>query len=498
MTVWLVGAGPGDPRLLTLAGRHVLERAQVVVVDRLVHPALLSLAPEEAEVVDVGKRPGDGSRQDRIDALLVELGRSGREVVRLKGGDPFVFGRGGEEAAALREAGVPFGVVPGLTSALAVPASAGVPVTYRGRASVVSVATGHVGGSIDWGALGASSDTLVVLMGVEHRQAIAEALIGGGRDPSTPVAAITSGTYPDASVVRTTLAGLGTAVLAAPTTLVIGSVAGLNLVGDAGGALAGRAIALARVGGDEGAIPRALAAEGAWVVPVPLVELADPPDGGAGLRRALSSLEAYQWLVVTSAQALPRIMEHVGDVRRLAGLKIAVSGPSTAEALRALHLSADLVPSWGRSGGNGVEEAFPSAPAGGGRVLYARSALARPVVADGLAAKGWSVDEVDVYVPRPRAVSEVRLLALEGCDALVLSSPSALRAAIELPGVLEHLGSRRGGPRLVCTGSTTSEAARRAGVEVALSLSSTDPRALLDALVGYFGAPVSPTAATLT
>lgn len=492
MTVWLVGAGPGDPRLLTLRGRSALERAEVVVLDRLVHPALLSLAPEDVEVVDVGKRPGDGSRQERIDQLLVELGRTGKEVVRLKGGDPFLFGRGGEEAAALGEAGVPFVVVPGVSSALAVPASVGVPVTFRGHASVVSIATGHVGGSIDWAALGSSTDTLVVLMGVEHRQAIADALIAGGRDPLTPVAAITRGTYPDASVVRTTLAGLGGTVLEAPTTLVVGDVAGLELAGVADGPLAGRSVALARVGGEEGLVPQALKAAGAWVVSTPLVELADASDGGAGLERALSALESYDWLVLTSAQAVPRVLGRVGDLRRLASVRLAVAGPSTAAALRSAGFVADLVPEWGSSGGDGVVDAFPEAPAAGGRVLYPRSAEARPVVAEGLAAKGWTVDEVDAYAPRPRALAEAKRWALEGCDALVLSSPSALRSAIGVPGLLARLGSRVGGPRLVCTGPTTAEAAADAGVEVAVAVGSTDPEALVEALVQLFDRAPAP------
>lgn len=492
MTVWLVGAGPGDPRLLTLRGRSALERAQVVVVDRLVHPVLLSLAPEDAEVVDVGKRPGDGSRQERIDQLLVELGRTGKEVVRLKGGDPFLFGRGGEEADALARAGVPFVVVPGVSSALAVPASAGVPVTFRGHASVVSIATGHVGGPIDWAALGSSTDTLVVLMGVEHRRAIADALLAGGRDPLTPVAAITNGTYPNARVVRTTLAGLGATVLDAPTTLVVGDVAGLKLTGISDGPLAGRAIALGRVGGEEGAVPDALASAGAWVVPTPLVELAEPSDGGAGLERALGEVEAYDWLVLTSAQAVPRVLGRLGDVRRLASTRLAVAGPSTEQALRHRGLVADLVPGWERSGGDGIVDAFPEAPASGGRVLYPRSAEARPVVAEGLAAKGWTVDEVDAYMPRPRALPDARRWALEGADALVLSSPSALRSAVAAPGLLARLGSRVGGARLVCTGATTAKAAEDAGVEVAAVVGSTEARALVDALADLFDREGSP------
>ncbi|HEX6596615.1 MAG TPA: uroporphyrinogen-III C-methyltransferase, partial [Acidimicrobiales bacterium] len=232
MTVYLVGAGPGDPGLLTLRGAEVLRTADVVVHDRLSEPSLLDLAPVTAERIDVGKSPGGPVAQDRINDLLVERGSAGQSVVRLKGGDPFVFGRGGEEAQALAEAGVPFEVVPGISAAVAVPAYAGIPVTHRTLSTSFTVVTGHsrhaVDDDVDWDALARAADTIVVLMGVAHRAEIAARLQAGGLPASTPVAAIRWGTRPGQRTVRTTLGQLGDVTLEPPVTIVIGAVAGLD------------------------------------------------------------------------------------------------------------------------------------------------------------------------------------------------------------------------------------------------------------------------------
>jgi uroporphyrin-III C-methyltransferase len=233
VTVHLVGAGPGDPELLTRKAARLLAQADVVVHDRLIDPSVLDLAPSGAERIDVGKSPGQPVPQEDINALLVALGRDGREVVRLKGGDPYVFGRGGEEALALRAAGVPFDVVPGVTSAVAVPAAAGVPVTQRGMAGAFTVVTGHRqldGGSlVDWEALARVGGTIVVLMGVSERAVIAAQLRAGGLPADTPVAAVMSGTLAGQRCLRTTLDGLADAPVESPATIVIGPVAGLDL-----------------------------------------------------------------------------------------------------------------------------------------------------------------------------------------------------------------------------------------------------------------------------
>lgn len=236
MTVALVGAGPGDPGLLTVRGAQLLGEADVVVYDRLIAVELLDLAPEGAELIDVGKGPGQSGRQADINALLVAHGRSGRRVVRLKGGDPFVFGRGGEEAEALRHAGVEVEVVPGVTSAFAAPAAAGIPVTHRSVSTSVTVVTGHDGRAgdlalpgVDWDALARLDGTLVVLMGMAARQSIAERLIAAGRPADTPVAVVHWGTTDRQQVARTTLDGLAAVDLPAPSAIVIGAVAGLDV-----------------------------------------------------------------------------------------------------------------------------------------------------------------------------------------------------------------------------------------------------------------------------
>ncbi len=233
MTVHLVGAGPGDPELLTVRAARLVAAADVIVHDRLADASILELARPGVECIDVGKRPGAPTPQEIINALLVHLGSQGLEVVRLKGGDPFVFGRGGEEADALRSAGIAYTVVPGISSSVAVPAAAGIPVTHRGVSVGFTVVTGHreSGGAdeVAWEALAKVGTTIVVLMGVAHRASIARRLMAGGLPADTPVAAIRWGTRPEQETTRTTLAGLPSASLEAPCTIVIGAVAAFDL-----------------------------------------------------------------------------------------------------------------------------------------------------------------------------------------------------------------------------------------------------------------------------
>jgi uroporphyrin-III C-methyltransferase len=234
VSVSLIGAGPGDPGLLTVRGAALLGQAEVVIYDRLIAHELLDLAPSGAELINVGKAPGESNPQSEINAQLIDHGRAGRRVVRLKGGDPFVFGRGGEEAEALRNAGVDYEVVPGVSSAFAAPAAAGIPVTHRGMATSVSVVTGHVGdqsahGGVDWHSLGQAGGTLVILMGMSERAQIAAELIGSGRDADTPVAVVHWGTTPHQQVVRSTLGRLASIELPAPSAIVVGPVAALDL-----------------------------------------------------------------------------------------------------------------------------------------------------------------------------------------------------------------------------------------------------------------------------
>lgn len=232
MTVWLVGAGPGDPDLLTVRAARLLTDCDIVVHDALVGDGVLALIPDGVERIDVGKRVGRPVPQETISALLVELGRQGKRVVRLKGGDPFVFGRGGEEAVALQHAGVAFEIVPGITSSIAAPAAAGIPVTQRGMSASFTVVTGHrMHGEpgIDWRSLAKVGGTIVVLMGVAHRGEIADELLLGGLDRSTPVAAVRSATTSDQVTARCRLDELGAIELESPAVIVIGAVAALDL-----------------------------------------------------------------------------------------------------------------------------------------------------------------------------------------------------------------------------------------------------------------------------
>ena len=398
MTVYLVGAGPGDPGLITVRGAEVLASAEVVIHDRLAEASLLDLAPASAVRIDVGKTPGGPIDQEGINRLLVEHGAM-RAVVRLKGGDPFVFGRGGEEAIALREAGVAFEVIPGITSAIAAPAYAGIPVTHRGLSTSFTIVTGHsrhsVDSEIDWTSLARAGDTIIVLMGVSHRAEIARRLVEAGRPPSTPVACIRWGTRPDQRTIRTTLGELHACPLEPPVTMVIGRVAGLDLPWFETRPLFGRRVVVTRARHQASGLAERLRALGAEPVEVPTIEIVDPDDGGQTLRAVAARVREYDWVCLTSANAAERFVACLRDARALGDVRVAAIGPGTAAALAAAGIAADLVPE--RSLAEGLVDEFPEPGAddaglGSRRVLLPQAAGARPVLADGLASKGWTVE----------------------------------------------------------------------------------------------------------
>jgi uroporphyrinogen III methyltransferase/synthase len=480
VTVYLVGAGPGDPGLLTVRGAEVLARADVVVHDRLSVASLLDLAPAGAERISVGKTPrGPSTPQDEINALLVARGSQGLEVVRLKGGDPFVFARGGEEAAALAAAGVAFEVVPGITSAVAVPAYAGVPLTARGLNTTVTVVTGHEdslsGGHTDWEAVARLGGTIVVLMGVATRATIAERLVAGGLDPTTPVAAVRWGTRPEQHTVRTTLAALGAAAVASPAVIVVGAVAGLDLAWYERRALFGRSVVVTRPPGQASALTGRLRHLGAMVVELPVIAIEDPSDDGAALAAAASSVATYDWVVFTSANAVERFLPLVRDTRDFGRAQVAVIGPGTAEALAAWHLVADLVPE--RYVAESLLEAFPVPPDEGGRVLLPRAAVAREVLPDGLRAAGWEVDVVEAYRTRPSTPAPVLLAEVARADAVTFTSASSVT------GFLEVAGAHAVPPVVACIGPVTAATARRNGLTVDVEAEVHTLDGLVEALV---------------
>lgn len=478
MTVYLVGAGPGDPGLLTVRAAEVLARADVVVHDRLAEPSLLDLAPPGAERIDVGKSPGDSVDQAAISRLLIERGKAGQTVVRLKGGDPFVFGRGGEEALALAGAGVTWEVVPGITSAIAAPAYAGIPVTHRGRSTSFTVVTGHSRHAVDqetnWAALAAAGGTIVVLMGVAHRAEIARRLMAGGLLGATPVVAVRWGTRPDQKTVRTTLAELGEAALEPPVTIVIGSVAGLDLAWYERRPLFGHRVVVTRARADASALATRLSALGAEVVELPTIEVTDPDDGGCQLRRAAGDLTdgRYEWVVFTSPRAVERLVPLLHDARAFGSAGIAAIGPGTASALAARQLVADLMPRVF------VAEALVDAFApGSGEVLLPRAAAARDVLPFGLAAKGWKVDVVEAYrtvVARP---DRAALAAAGRADAIAFTSSSTVTNYREVAGT----GAI---PSVVaCIGPITAATARSAGFVVDIVADEHSIDGLVAALV---------------
>jgi len=487
MTVYLVGAGPGDPGLLTVRADEVLRRADVVVYDRLSVEALLDLAPAGAERISVGKAPGRVTMgQADINALLVERGRTGAVVVRLKGGDPFVFARGGEEAAALAEAGVPFEVVPGITSAIAVPAYAGIPVTLRHSSTSFTVVTGHedpaagADGSVDWRAVAGVGGTIVILMGVARIARIAEELIAGGLAPSTPVAAVRWGTRPEQETVRATLATIGEAPLATPSVIVVGEVAAVDLAWFERRPLFGRRVVVTRTRQQASALSRALRDLGAEPMEVPVIEVVDPVDGGAALRRAMERLDQYDWVVITSPNGAARVRAALADVgrdaRAFAGARIAAIGPATAAALAAAGLRADLVPE------QFVAESLLDAMASGGgpgRALLARAEVARDVLPEGLRERGWTVDVVDAYRTVPATVTDEQREAITGADVITFTSSSTVDRFVEAAGIDAVP------PVVACIGPVTAATARRHGLTVEVEADVHTVPGLVDALVRW-------------
>ena len=374
MTVYLVGAGPGDPGLLTVRGAELLARADVVVYDRLSVSSLLDLAPAGAARIPVGKAPGRGPAQEEINELLVDHGRTGATVVRLKGGDPFVFARGGEEAAALAGAGVAFEVVPGITSAIAAPAYAGIPVTLRYSSTSFTVITGHEDpsageGTVDWGAVAALGGTILVLMGVERIGRIVERLLEGGLDPATPAAAVTWGTRPEQVTVRCRVDELPAQRVQPPAVFVIGQVAAEDLAWFETRPLFAKRVVVTRTRRQASALSSRLRELGAEPIEVPTIIVTDPDDGGGALAAAAGRLAdgAYDWLVLTSPNGVERLFAHLPDTRMVRA-SVGAIGSGTAAALADRHVVADLVPE--RFVAEGLLEAFPSGP---GRVLLPRA-----------------------------------------------------------------------------------------------------------------------------
>jgi uroporphyrinogen III methyltransferase/synthase len=475
---YLVGAGPGDPGLLTARALELLAGADVVLHDRLVPAEALAAVRAEALVVDVGKvGGGEQVPQEETTRLLVEHVRAGRSVVRLKGGDPFVFGRGGEEAQALREAGLPFEVVPGVTAGVAAAAYAGIPVTHRGLASAVAFVTGHEDPAkdeshVDWAALARFPGTLVFYMGVRRLARIAEQLVAAGRDADEPAAVVMRGTLPGQRSVQATLAGIAGAAAAAgigaPAITVVGPVAAMadELDWLAGARpLTGRRVAVTRARAQAGTLAGRLRALGAAVAETPAIRI-EPLD------RAIPDPAGYDLLCVTSPNGAELLLAGVRDARALAGPRIAAVGPGTARALREGGVEADVVPQ--RAVAESLVEALAGLPVA--RALVVGAEETRDVLPEALRARGARVDEVALYrTVREPLADDARAAAL-GADYLTFASASAVRFFHEAAGSLD-------GPRLVSIGPVTTAELRRLGAEPDVEAAEHTPAGLVAALV---------------
>jgi uroporphyrinogen III methyltransferase/synthase len=506
--VYLVGGGPGDPGLLTLRGERCLAAADVVVHDYLVGARLLDVVRPEAEVIALGASHADPQRlkQAAIEALLVERARAGKTVVRLKNGDPFLFGRGGEECEALERAGVPFEVVPGVSSAFAVPAYAGIPLTHREHASVVTIATGHqaqVGAetlppALPWEALATQGGTLVFLMGVRQLPAIMAALTVHGLPGETPAAAVQWGTTGGQRTVVATAATLAAQVeaagLRAPGVLVVGNVVRLRerVRWFETRPLFGRRVVVTRARTQAGALAELLESEGAEVIPFPTIAFAPPLDA-APLRQAVAAAATYDWIVFTSVNGVQAFFDQFAvatrDVRELAPVRLAAIGPETAAQLGRRLLRPAIVPDEYRA--EGLLAALAPAEVRGRRILLPRAAAARSVLPEGLRARGAVVDEVIAYRTVPPAAANVAglrtALAAGTVDALTFTSSATVRNFIDLLGGPEAV-QRAPKPRPVvaCIGPVTAATARDVGLEADVVPARYTIPALAAALAAHF------------
>jgi len=498
--VCLVGAGPGDPGLLTLKGKRCLEQADVVVYDYLANPRLLDYARPEAERILVGKH-GGGVRveQDVITKLTIEHALAGRVVVRLKGGDPFIFGRGGEEAEAIRAAGVEFEIVPGVSSAVAVPAYAGIPLTHRRFASNVIFTTGYEYPTkeelaVRWAELGRSGGTLVILMAALQLRPSMEKLIAGGLAPTTPVAVIRWGTHADQQTIvgtAATIAALAEAhQMKPPAIAVVGEVVQLReqLNWYERKPLFGRRIVITRPHAQAADFAEQLESFGAEVVPFPTVEVVAPPSLAA-LHDAMRRAAEFDWVVFTSANGVRVFFDYLqavgADVRDWHGARFAAIGPQTAKAVQRYGVRVDTIPEEFRA--EAVVDALVQAGVAGKRVLLPRAAGARDVLPVELQRHGALVEEVATYttaLPSDTAEELRELLLRGGADLLTFTSSSTVQNFVAIfKGEVDRVLAQA---TVGCIGPVTAETARSYGMQVAIQPSTYTIPAFVEAIVRYY------------
>ena len=504
--VYLIGAGPGDPGLLTVRGREVLERADVVVFDRLAHPSLLDHAPPTAERIFAGKARGQQElTQDDINELLVDRARAGNQVARLKGGDPFVFGRGGEEALALARAGIPFEVVPGVSSAIAAPAYAGIPVTHRGVATGFTVVSGSEDpskpeSSVRWDELGRSlaahGGTLMTLMGWSTLEKILEALRKAGLSAETPVALVQWGTWSRQRTVTGTVADAAergrAAGLTAPVVAVIGEVVNLReeLAWFDNRPLFGKRVLVTRSRTQASRMCQLLEDAGAVAEELPAIAIAPPLDF-APLHEAVSRLSSFGWVILASVNAVDAVFDRLDaqgrDARAFGTARVGAIGPATAAALEQRGIRPDFTPS--RSVSSAALEELAAYDWNGVSVLLPAADIGRDELSDGLSRLGAIVERATAYrtITPPDAAQRARDAFAEGIDIVTFTSSSTVR---NLLGLLEEDGGpgrdALSGSLVACIGPVTSGTARELGLRVDVEAEEHTVDGLAQALVKHF------------
>lgn len=497
--VYLIGAGPGDPGLLTLKGRDCLARADVIVYDRLADPRILGWGREDAEKIYVGKASSHHTmKQEDICQLLAKLAAEGKTVARLKGGDSFVFGRGGEEALLLREKGLPFEFVPGITSAIAVPEYAGIPVTHRKVAASFAVITGHEDptrphSGINWKGLATGVDTLIFLMGVENLKNITARLVENGRPADTPAALVRWGTHPEQRTLVTTLGNayddVQKAQLKPPAIFIVGNVVRLRdqLNWFETKPLFGKTFVVTRARAQASSLTKRLEEEGAAVLEVPAIRITDPEDY-APLDNAIDHLAQYRWVLFTSANGVDRFFErlaaHGKDARAFAPCKIGAIGSATADTLDAYGIRADLVPATYKA--EDLTEALLPLLQKGDKVLLARAARARNVLPDALRAAGAGVDVVAVYRTAADCGNKDELVAAlknGTVDCVTFTSSSTVT------NLLDALGTEKGlldSVTLAAIGPITAQTCKKQGLFPAVMAEKYTIDGLVEALKKHY------------
>jgi uroporphyrinogen III methyltransferase/synthase len=499
--VYLIGAGPGDPDLITLKGRECLKKADIIVYDYLVNESLLSLAHKNAEIIYVGKKSGNHTmRQNDINNLLIESSKKGLTVARLKGGDPFIFGRGGEEGVELSKAGIIFEIIPGVTSAVAAPAYAGIPLTHRNFASTVCFVTGHEDPTkeeshINWNALAQSSGTLVFLMGIAHLEKIVKKLIDMGKPPSTPTAVVGSGTMPNQRTIIGTLANIDQKVkdanLEAPGVIVVGDVVNLSehLNWFESRPLFGKRIVVTRPEDQAAGFIKALSELGAECLLFPTITIL-PPASWKELDKAIKNLSGYDWILFTSVNGVKYFFERLHcikkDARYFKGITIGAIGPGTAAALTDMGLNPDLIPDqyWAE----GVVEELKGFLLDGKRVLIPRPAIARDYIPKKLTEMGATVDVAEAYQTVKPDYSQHQLSMLfkdSALDMITFTSPSTVDnflALLEGQSIFKEILKAK----VACIGPITAQRAVEKGLKVDIVPDEYTVDALTRAILEFY------------